>query len=200
MKSKLLCLLWMCLISTFAFAQNEEIKIPENVKAFVETETKAIALENGDLNGDGKTDYVLVLERLKPQKDKDDFPTNQRPLLILIAQADDSLKLVKRNEKIVMCSECGGVMGDPFQGVTIEKNTFTVSHYGGSAWRWGYDYKFGYSRRDNTWQLVKVHEITFNSGDPEKTTKEKNLIPPKDYGKIDIADFDPENYKGKGEK
>lgn len=35
------------------------------VRPFVELGTRAIALADGDLNDDGRKDYVLVLERLK---------------------------------------------------------------------------------------------------------------------------------------
>ncbi|MBI3230188.1 MAG: hypothetical protein HYZ45_08460, partial [Burkholderiales bacterium] len=59
---------------------------------------------------------------------------------------------------------------------------------------------FNYSRRDNTWQLVRAEESTFNAADPDKTMKQKTYTPPKHYGKIDIVDFDPQNYRGRGEK
>src|SRR5207247_155192 len=105
--------------------------------------------------------------------------------------ADGKLSLAKRNEKVVLCSQCGGVMGDPFQGVTVGPKTFSVSHYGGSAWRWSNEYKFNYSMRDKTWQLVRGEDSSFHASDP-KNEKTNVYIPPRDYGKIDIADFDPE--------
>ena len=74
-----------------------------------------------------------------------------------------------------------------------------MSHYGGSAWRRSVDYKFNYSRRDNTWQLVRVEETSFHASDPD-TVEEAVSTPPEHYGKIDIADFDPENWKGQGQK
>jgi hypothetical protein len=160
----------------------------------VEAETKAIAVEAADLNGDGRGDYVLVLERENPATDENDFPVNQRPLLLLARGADGRLSVAKRNERLVMCSRCGGVFGDPFEGVTAGRNTFTVDHYGGSNWRWKYSYKFNYSRVDKTWQLVRTEELSYHTSDPDKM-KTRVFTPPRDYGKIDIADFDPENYK-----
>ena len=88
-------------------------------------------------------------------------------------------------------------MGDPFQGVEVEPKTFTVTHYGGSAWRWSVDYKFAYSRKDDTWQLVKVEESSFHASAPDKG-ENKTHTPPKDFGKIDFADFDPEKWKNQG--
>lgn len=175
-------------------ARQDELKIPDEVRPFVETGAKAIALEAADLNGDGRKDFVLVLERENPRKDENDFPVNQRPLLILVRGEDGKLTEAKRNERVVMCSQCGGVFGDPFEGVVAARNTFTVMFYGGSNWRWAYSYKFNYSRLDKTWQLVRTEETEFHTSAPDKM-KTRVFTPPKDFGKIDIADFDPENYK-----
>lgn len=194
MRTILLTLALVCAAATTAAAQSEELQVPAEVQPFVEAGTKAIAVEAGDLNGDGRGDFVLVLERENPALDKDDFPVNQRPLLILLRGADGKLSAAKRNERLVMCSKCGGVFGDPFEGVSAGRNTFTVDFYGGSNWRWKYSYRFNYSRIDKTWQLVRAEEISYHTSDPDKM-KTRVFTPPRDFGKIDLADFDPENYK-----
>ncbi|HEX8118798.1 MAG TPA: hypothetical protein VF521_16090 [Pyrinomonadaceae bacterium] len=197
MRAVVLCLVLSCV------ARQEELKVPDEVRPFVEAGAKAIAVEAADLNGDGRGDFVLVLERENPAKDADDFPIHQRPLLILVRGEDGKLSAARRNELIVMCSKCGGVFGDPFEGVVAKRNTFTVMFYGGSSWRWAYSYRFNYSRADKTWQLVRVEETDYHTSDPDKM-KTKVFVPPRDYGKIDIADFDPEHYKrpsrGKGRR
>ena len=198
MKTKVGLLLTFCFSVITAHAQTEAVAVPAEVKPFVEQGTKPIALESADLNGDGLKDYILVLERENPpSKDEYGFPKNQRPLLILVRDANNKLSAAKRNELIVMCSECGGMMGDPFVGVTVARNTFTVNHYGGSAWRWSVDFRFNYSRIDKTWQLVRIGEESFNANEPNKTFKRKIRTPPKDFGKVDIADFDPAAFEKK---
>jgi hypothetical protein len=194
MRTLLLSLALLCAAPLVAAAQGEELRVPAEVLPFVEAGTKAIAVEAADLNGDGRGDFVLVLERENPAKDKDDFPVNQRPLLVLVRGVDGKLNASKRNERVVMCSQCGGVFGDPFESVEVGRNTFTVHHYGGSNWRWKNSYKFNYSRIDRTWQLVRTEEISYHTSDPDKMETHV-FTPPKDYGKIDLADFDPENYK-----
>jgi hypothetical protein len=194
MRTIILALLLLCVAPTWAAAQDAELKVPAEVQPFVEAGTKAIAVEAADLNGDGRGDFVLVLERANTAKDKYDFPVNQRPLLILVRGADGKLTEAKRNERVVMCSQCGGVWGDPFEGVVAGRNTFSVEHYGGSNWRWKYSYTFNYSRVDRTWQLVRAEEISYHTSDPDKM-KTRVFTPPRDYGKIDLADFDPEKYK-----
>jgi hypothetical protein len=190
-------LIWLYAASLIIVAQEGELKIPSDVAPFIEQGTKAIALERGDLNGDRREDIILVLEKENPARDENDFPVNQRPLLILLRGADGKLTVAKRNERIIMCSQCGGVFGDPFEGVIAGRNTFSVEHYGGSNWRWKYSYKFNYSRIDKTWQLVRVQELEYHTSNPNKG-KTKIYRPPKDFGKIDIADFDPANYLKKG--
>ena len=194
MRTTLFAVALLCAAPSAAWAQDEELKVPAEVQPFVAAGTKAIAVEAADLNGDGRGDFVLVLERENPAKDADDFPQNERPLLILLRGDDGKLSEAKRNERVVMCSRCGGVFGDPFEGVVAGRNTFTVMHYGGSNWRWAYSYKFNYSRMDKTWQLVRVEESEFHTSAPDKM-KTRVFTPPRDFGKIDIADFDPENYK-----
>lgn len=173
--------------------------LPREVRPFVEKDTVPIAIARSDLNGDGLQDFVLVLERQKARDSDPDIEEDQRPLLILVRRPDGSLKEAKRNSRILYCSTCGGMMGDPFQGIGAGSKTFTVSHYGGSAWRWSSVYKFNYSRKDNTWQLVRVEESSFHASSP-KEGKSNTYTPPRSFGKIDIADFDPGNWKNQGSR
>lgn len=191
MQKFILGLILICAVSLTIAAQETELKIPAKVAAFVEKDTKAIALEAADLNGDGVKDFVLVLE---DAKSADEDEQGRRSLLILTGGAGGKLTLAKRNDKdVVFCRTCGGIFGDPFASIEASLKTFTVNMYGGSNWRWTYSYKFNYSRIDKTWQLVRVEESSFHTSDPEKV---KTVVhtPPKNFGKIDIADFDPENY------
>ena len=200
MRRFVLLLIWLFAAPLTMAAQENELKVPAEVAPFVEPGTKAIELEKSDLNGDGREDFILVLEKENPAKDADDFPVNQRPLLILLRGTDGKLASAKRNERVVMCSKCGGVFGDPFDGVIAGRNTFSVEHYGGSAERWKFSYQFNYSRVNKTWQLVRVLELHYHTSNPNKDTSRKIYTPPRHFGKIDIADFDPENYLKPGFK
>jgi hypothetical protein len=167
------------------------VDVPSEVRPFVETGLTVLAIERGDLNRDGREDAVLVLEPNDPEQ--------PRPLLILVRDAKGALQLAKRSDKAVLCRDCGGIMGDPFQSVNVEKGRFTIEHYGGSSWRWSASYTFAWSRRDQSWQLVKVESSSFHVSDPgsEETTVH---TPPKDFGLIDVEEFDPGDYEGKGKK
>lgn len=177
--------------AAFAFSMDAlpNNKIPNELKSFIKNGTRPIELKTADLNGDGLNDYLLALE-------DDD---GNRSLLIITKHPDGKFKLEKQNDNIIYCESCGGAMGDPFESIDAKTKSFTVNHYGGSAWRWSSSVKFNYSRKDNTWQLVRVEDHQFHALDPNKY-KTQIYTPPKHFGKIDIADFDPENFKGQGEK
>ena len=160
-----------------------------DVQPFVEKNTTVLAVERGDLNRDAREDAVLVLEPADPEQ--------PRPLLILVRNEKGRLRLAKRSAKAVGCRNCGGIMGDPFQGIHIEKNRFTVEHYGGSSWRWSANYTFAWSRRDQSWQLVRVEATSFHASEPDNVETTVHT-PPKDFGLIDVTAFDPEDYLGKG--
>ena len=126
-------------------------------------------------------------------------PEQPRPLLILVRDANGALKLAKRSAKAVFCRNCGGMMGDPFQGVTIEKGRFTIEHYGGSAWRWSSNFTFGWSRGISrgsscAWRVSRSTRAT-----PDEIEKTVHT-PPRDFGLIDVTEFDPEDYQGRGKK
>lgn len=172
---------------------------PAELRQFLLPNTTIFAHHSADLNGDGTVDYVFVLEKQKIRAEDPDIDEGQRILKIAVRGADGTLRVVKSNDKIVFCSTCGGAFGDPFDELKAKTKFFYVQHYGGSNWRWGNTFTFAYSRRDNTWQLVLVEEHTFQTSNPDNM-KSKEYKPPKDFGKIDISDFDPEKFKGVGKK
>jgi hypothetical protein len=191
---------FFCLAPVLALAQNDEVKVPDEVRPFVEKGMIPIALETGDLNGDSKKDFILVLS--KPTKEAgvyDEAGDALRPTLILIREASGKLSLAARNNQVSYCKNCGGAMGDPFQGVKIRRTGFSVLNAGGSSDRWDEEYTFGYSRRDKTWQLVRVEENSFSAFKPDKI-KTTILTPPKSFGLINFADFDPDHFKRVGKK
>lgn len=124
---------------------------------------------------------------------------NQRPLSILVRESKNGLKLAKRNDRIVYCPSCGGILSAPFQGVKVSLKSFEVYLNGGSRERWSFGYKFNYSRKGGAWQLVRVRETYYDTLKPNSEMT-KVYTPSKDYGKIDIADFDLDHWKRQGKR
>lgn len=178
----------------------QPVSVPEDVKRFVEANREPIALERGDLNGDGRKDLVLVVSDVVSESDRYEEGAGSRSVLVLVRDADGSLQLAARNDLVAMCQACGGSFGDPFEGIDIKGTRFTVLNYGGSADRWAYHYTFAYSKRDRTWHLVKVAEINYHTLDPDKTMKQRIYTPAKHFGLISFAEFDPDNFLKKGRR
>src|SRR5438552_3882715 len=108
----LICSFLLAIAAAAVSAQDDGLNIPADVKPFIGKDRSAVGLEAADLNGDGRKDYILVVEN-PGQKTADDLE-GPRTLLILTREADGKLKLAKQNDKVVYCRTCGGVFGDPF--------------------------------------------------------------------------------------
>jgi hypothetical protein len=75
----------------------------------------------------------------------------------------ESGKLAFENEDTALCKTCGGVKGDPFQGIKWNGQTLSVSNWGGSRYTW-----------DETWKIAKKHRqwklIGWDHGDMDGLT------------------------------
>jgi hypothetical protein len=124
---------------------------------------------SGDLNRDEYPDVILLLK----SNMEADYPAVSRPLIILEGISSRQYKLAARNDNLVLCAECGGMLGDPYQAVTIEKGSFTVMHYGGSAWRWTQNITFTYQPATGKYMLHRDTGESFHSSNPNKVKKIK---------------------------
>jgi hypothetical protein len=197
--SKLIFIIAILLLPIITAAQ-DVVTVPDEVKRFVDQGKIPIALETGDINADGRNDFILAISEVVPDDAPYEEGAGERAVIILVREPDGSLKSAGRNDLVAMCKRCGGAFGDPFEGVVINGTRFSVMNYGGSADRWSYTYTFNYSRRDRNWQLVRVDESHFHTLDPERTQKLRVYTPPKHFGLITFADFDPDSFRGKGKK
>jgi hypothetical protein len=165
------------------------VQIPQEIKPFIEANSKVLDIASADLNGNGTNDYVFVVERNADGKPQDPI----RTVIVLIRARSGILKVVAKNDRAVLCKGCGGVWGDPFETVEAKKKKFIIHHFGGSREKWNCSYTFGYSSKDDVWQLIRVQD-TRHLDDP----KQKVFAPPRDFGKIDFSEFDSENWRGIG--
>jgi hypothetical protein len=151
---------------------------------------KILDTKTGDVNLDGRQDVLVVLERTNL---KDYDLEAKRPLLILTRAKDGVLKLVARNDNVALCKACGGVFGDPYQGIAIKNGFFSVEHYGGSAWRWTDIITFRYVPKSQRWYLWKYGGDSFHVSEPNKV--KTRIKTQKDFGLISFEKFDPDKIK-----
>lgn len=160
-----------------------------NISAFIPEGYLVLDSTSGYLNGDDYKDIVLVLNEPDEEETSDviDHPT-KRPLLILTGQQGGTYQLAARGDNAVYCIDCGGMMGDPFQGLKIENDTLTVYHYGGSGWRWTRDLYFKYSTESKAYILVGTEASSYHAANPEEI--EMFVETYEDFGKIQLEEFD----------
>ena len=94
----------------------------------------------------GKEIAVFVLDSKNDENEEED-----RTLLIL-EKTVSGYRQMAINKELILCKSCGGIFGDPYNGVTLKGNVLSISNYGGSAWRWSENYTFRYQNSD--WQLI----------------------------------------------
>lgn len=170
---------------------SENIKNPsENrISKFFSDDYSVLDSVSGNLNLDKHNDLILILKKKNEEKTSDviDNP-EKRPLLILIGKDNGGYELAAKSNSTVYCFDCGGMMGDPYQGITIKNGYFSVEHYGGSAWRWSRIVTYKYYKADNHWFLHRDGGESFHASEPEKS--ESNMRTKKDFGKVKFEDFD----------
>lgn len=163
--------------------------LSKDLSEFVPKNYSVLDTVSGDLNIDQIKDYILVLSKNGEDTLSDEIEDyEKRPLLILLGTPKNKLQLARRNDNTVYCFNCGGVMGDPYVGITIKNGYFSVEHYGGSAWRWTRIITYKYSKQDQEWFLHKDGSESFHAMEPDKVESKIKTI--KDFGKVKFSDFD----------
>lgn len=161
------------------------VQVEREVAPFMEAGAVPVCALAADLDGDGSRDWLLVLERVSP------VPTGwtderKRTLLLVVRDRAGGLRLAARSDRAVLSSNFGGLM-DPFADVSAGRGTFTLQHYGGSAWRWEWDFTFRYVPARGTWELAEVLERRFNVIFGPGTTTESTTRAPRDFRGVSIA-------------
>jgi hypothetical protein len=101
----------------------------------------------GNLNLDEFTDAILVLHH----SDEEWMDERARPVLILLGDSSRNYHLALRNDHLTSPKVDGQMFGEPYNGIEIDSGTFIIRHYGGSRFRWTYDYQFEYDPAKQNW-------------------------------------------------
>ena len=173
----------LLLITNLVTAQPKTL--PQEATRFVLPGYEMLDYVTGDINNDSRPDALLVLK----QKGEDTMDADlNRPLLILSRDKNGKLKKAVQNDSAILCYHCGGIFGDPYEGIEIVKNGFEIHFYGGSSWRWANQYTFSFYPQKNTWLLTRQFDLSYHNTEIDET-QEETTIEKEELGDIPFASF-----------
>ena len=184
LKNHSLFLLIFGIIVNYRSINSQEISLPEiknrisDMSELKWKEWTILQKAEGDLNKDRKDDLVFIL---KHKSEDENYQSTPRVLVIYFKENSNSYKLFESNSKYILKKDEGGVMGDPFQSISINRNSILITHSGGSRERWGYIHRFNF--RNNGFYLIGSTETLFDSLAGDSTIKDTNLL----TGKTEIT-------------
>jgi hypothetical protein len=156
--------------------------------------------EDGDIDGDGTSDRLLVVvspieneyRNLEPNSPEaqviedtmeDPSPEIVRKFVVVLNQKDGQKVFV--NDKIIYCFICSGMGEDPYNGITIDtkNHLISASNAGGTTSRFWDKNVFAFDAAKNDFHLYQVEHGTFDTSDdyhlehPEEYTITDNELP-----------------------
>jgi hypothetical protein len=126
---------------------------PAALRALVPAGQELLAWRRADLDLDGQADVVFILQRAGSAPFDSDHGDEPRTLVVALGGTHGRLRVVVRNDQLVRCQNCGGTWPEPFEDLSAARGRFSLSHYGGSRWRWSDEWRFVYDRRARDWYL-----------------------------------------------
>ena len=175
MKISFCLLLVFC--ETFGFA----------LKEFQPKNSTIIEMIDGDLDGDKISEKIIVY---------DITSENLREIQVL-KKKNNKWLILEKSRNVILGSEDGGMMGDPFLFCKIDKGILITSHYGGSSWKWGFTDKYRF--QNGHFELIGHSSEGGRPGDYWIST-DFNLSTGKLVYKKEVENvFIPENGKSESE-
>lgn len=114
-------------------------------------------IAEGDLNKDGIPDIAAIIEG-----DSESEEAPPRGLMIAFGQQDTTYSLSIIADKAVLRADEGGIWGDPFDSMSIDRGSVLLKFYGGSNYRWYSFYRFRF--QDEDWYLIGATLGSYHTG------------------------------------
>lgn len=116
----------------------------------------------GDLNNDNFNDKIIIYNK------KNEKNLEPRIMIIYLHNGKDLIANAI-NFKVIGDRMCGGIYGDCYHGINIQKNSFTITYYGGSGdHKWLHHVTFTFDLQNNGFVLNQIKKTG---------SKSENVIP-----------------------
>jgi len=134
----------------------------------------------GDLNRDGVPDKVLRLVEDLPVEGKDGvYNTRYRALVVLFGRAGGGFKRAAVATKLLGCSLCAGVLGDPEGGniqIEIKNGVLNVNQLSGSREATDLTQRFRYDAASGRFLLIGEDVNNYDRAEGGGTTTSTNYL------------------------
>ena len=107
----------------------------------------------GDLDKDSIEELVIVYNTKEEADAKSDHLGFRRELVVYKMQKTTWMKW-KSSSNVLRYSDEGGMKGDPMGSIEVKKGVLSISHQGGSRWKWNHTDKYRF--RNGEFELIGV--------------------------------------------
>lgn len=170
---------------TYSYSQNAiKGSIPTSIINQLPTDFKIFDFASGDLNKDGRIDYIIVL------KSKNGNLNVIRPMYIFL-DINAKYQLFAINNKAIGDNECGGMYGDCYKNIVINKGRFSIEYYGGSGNnKWLKNATFNYNITTKEIYLIRFSEAGSKTYGIEPDHKNADrFVTFKQFGVVRFKDY-----------
>jgi len=144
----------VCTLTSAQETKRPPLQVPETADTAAKFVPRGWRLEpetlkEADLNGDGRPDAAFVISN---GGEANDSNVVKHVLVLALRGGDGMLHRSIVNDAAVLDGDEGGVLGAPFQGLSVTRGVVTIQHYGGSRDRWSFTHKYRY--QNGQWELI----------------------------------------------
>ena len=149
--------------------------------------------KKGDINNDKISDFIVVLQNEYPNKELTGMGNSYSRLVVLVEtlKGYPNFKIASINHNILECSNCGGAgVGDPFRGISIKNNYFSIEQLFGACDKSFIVTTFKYE--NGKWFLYKIGQDDYSCNEVNENEEIKvihKMKTIKDFGLIEFKNY-----------
>lgn len=181
---------------------SQNLPVSDELLEWVHDGWHVIAIEKGDLNRDGIDDYAVVSEQdiatnniykrfpfpdkppyiLYDERYQGESDAALRELVVFFTRVDGSFLPRLGLSDWIDRADMGGVFGEPFEGININRGSIIISSYGGAAKRWATKLRLRFDPNkvdtDDSleWQIIGYTTTTIDAITDEAVEYDRNLL------------------------